>query len=69
MREGARVPIKVRDMIRRLEDDGWLWDRTRGSHRVYVHPTKSGIVVVPGKLGKDLPLGTERSILKQAGLR
>ncbi len=63
------MPIKVRDMIRRLEDDGWLWDRTRGSHRVYVHPAKSGIVVVPGKLGKDLPLGTERSILKQAGLR
>ncbi|MGQ0718569.1 MAG: type II toxin-antitoxin system HicA family toxin [Pseudonocardiales bacterium] len=40
-----------------------------GSHRVYSHPTKSGIVVLPGKLGKDLPLGTERSILRQAGLR
>ncbi len=62
------MPIKVRDMIRILEDDGWRWERTRGSHRVYVHPSKSGIVVVPGKLGKDLPLGTERSILKQAGL-
>ena len=69
MSEGIRVPIKVRDMIRRLEDDGWQWDRTRGSHRVYVHPTKSGMVVVPGKLGKDLPPGTERSILRQAGLR
>lgn len=51
-----------------LEADGWEWSRTRGSHRVYVHPTKPGIVVVPGKLSKDLPLGTERSILKQAGL-
>jgi predicted RNase H-like HicB family nuclease len=46
-------------MIRTLEADGWRWERTRGSHRVYSHPTKSGIVVVPGKLGKDLPLGTE----------
>ncbi|MGQ0777441.1 MAG: type II toxin-antitoxin system HicA family toxin [Pseudonocardiales bacterium] len=56
-------------MIRTLEADGWQWERTHGSHRVYVHPTKPGIVVVPDKLGKDLPLGTERSILKQAGLR
>ncbi|HTF47539.1 MAG TPA: type II toxin-antitoxin system HicA family toxin [Pseudonocardia sp.] len=56
-------------MIRILEGDGWQWVRTRGSHRVYVHPTKPGIVDLPGKLGKDLPLGTERSILKQAGLR
>lgn len=63
------MPIKVRDIIRILEEDGWQWERTRGSHRVYSHPTKSGIVVVPGKLRKDLPLGTERSILKQAGLR
>jgi predicted RNA binding protein YcfA (HicA-like mRNA interferase family) len=63
------MPTKVRDMIRVLEEDGWEWARTRGSHRVYVHPTKPGIVVIPGKLGKDLPLGTERSILKQAGLR
>lgn len=63
------MPIKVRDIIRILEEDGWQWERTRGSHRVYSHPTKSGIVVVPVKLGKDLPLGTERSILKQAGLR
>jgi len=63
------MPTKVRDMIRALEADGWRWERTRGSHRVYSHPTKSGIVVVPGKLVKDLPLGTERSILRQAGLR
>lgn len=63
------MPTKVRDIIRILEEDGWQWERTCGSHRVYSHPTKSGIVVVPGKLGKDLPLGTERSILKQAGLR
>lgn len=56
-------------MIRLLEADGWVWERTRGSHRVYNHPMKPGIVVVPGKLGKDLPLGTEWSVRKQAGLR
>jgi predicted RNA binding protein YcfA (HicA-like mRNA interferase family) len=63
------MPRKVGEIIKLLEADGWVWDRTRGSHRVYVHSTKRGIVVVPGKLSKDLPLGTERSILKQAGLR
>jgi predicted RNA binding protein YcfA (HicA-like mRNA interferase family) len=62
------VPRKVGEVIKMLEADGWEWSRTRGSHRVYVHPDKPGIVVVPGKLSKDLPLGTERSILKQAGL-
>lgn len=67
----TRVTIKVRDMIRLLEDDGWRWNskRGKGSHRVYEHPTKPGIVVVPGQLGRDLPPGTEQSILKQAGLR
>jgi len=62
------MPRKVGEVIKMLEADGWVLNRTRGSHRVYVHPDKPGIVVVPGKLSKDLPLGTERSILKQAGL-
>lgn len=42
--------------------------RTRGSHRQFVHPTKPGVVTIAGRLGADLPVGTERSILKQAGL-
>ncbi|MCA1675364.1 MAG: type II toxin-antitoxin system HicA family toxin [Actinobacteria bacterium] len=62
------MPRKVGEIIKLLEADGWMLERTRGSHRVYVHRDKSGIVVVPGKLGKDWPIGTERSILKQAGL-
>ncbi|MGA8114542.1 MAG: type II toxin-antitoxin system HicA family toxin [Actinocatenispora sp.] len=42
--------------------------RTRGSHRQYKHPTKSGVVTIAGKLSRDLPPGLERSILRQAGL-
>jgi len=42
--------------------------RVRGSHRRYAHPTKPGAVTIPGKLSKDLPIGTERSILRQAGV-
>jgi predicted RNA binding protein YcfA (HicA-like mRNA interferase family) len=62
------VPMKVREMLRLLEDGGWYLVTTVGSHRQYKHPTKAGRVTVLGKLGRDLPVGTERSTLKQAGL-
>ena len=42
--------------------------RTRGSHRVYKHAEKRGIVVIAGSPGVDLPQGTWNNILKQAGL-
>lgn len=63
------MPLKVRDMIRKLEQDGWLLDRTRGSHRQFKHQTKPGLVTVAGKPNDDLARGTENSILKQAGLK
>lgn len=62
------MPRKVREVIKLIEADGWALARVRGSHRQYTHPRKLGVVTIPGKLGKDLPVGTERSILKQAGL-
>ena len=52
-----------------IENDGWRLARTRGSHRQYKHPLKTGLVTVPGKLGDDLAAGTQNSILKQAQLR
>lgn len=61
------VPLKVREMIRLPEADGWVLDRISGSHRVYTHRVKRGIVVIPGALGKDLPPGTERSIPETGG--
>jgi predicted RNA binding protein YcfA (HicA-like mRNA interferase family) len=60
--------VKVRDIIKRLERDGWRHVATRGSHRQYRHAEKPGRVTVPGALGKDLTPGTLRSILKQARL-
>ena len=62
------MPLKVRDTIKLIEDDGWVLARQRGSHRQYRHPSKPGLVTLPGKLSRDLPPGLERSILKQAGL-
>ena len=61
--------MKVRDRIRLIEKDGWYLIRTRGSHRQFRHPTKSGTVTVAGKLGVDVPAGTLNSALKQAGLK
>ncbi|MEX0678788.1 MAG: type II toxin-antitoxin system HicA family toxin [Pirellulales bacterium] len=56
-----------REVIRRLERDGWRLVRTRGSHRQYKHADKPGLVTVPHPR-RDLPTGTLRSIFKQAGL-
>lgn len=61
--------MKVRDVIKLIETDGWYLDRTRGSHRQYKHPSKPGLVTIPGKPGDDLAPGTQNSILKQAGLK
>lgn len=60
--------MKVSEVLRLLQDDGWFLAATRGSHRQYKHPSKSGRVTVPGKPSDDLALGTLNSILKQAGL-
>ena len=61
--------MKVREIIKLIEQDGWYLARTRGSHRQYKHLNKPGLVTVPGKPGDDLALGTLDSILKQAGLK
>jgi len=61
--------MKVRDMIKLLVQDGWYLVRTKGSHRQFKHPYKSGTVTVAGKAGLDLPPGTMNSILKQSGLK
>ena len=60
--------MKVRDAIRILEKDGWYLAKTRGSHRQFKHPSKTGKVTVAGKLSKEIPIGTLKSILRQAQL-
>jgi predicted RNA binding protein YcfA (HicA-like mRNA interferase family) len=61
--------MKIREVIRMLEDDGWVLIATKGSHRQYKHSTKPGRVTVPGHLGDDIKAGTLNSILKQAGVK
>ncbi|MBM3926778.1 MAG: type II toxin-antitoxin system HicA family toxin [SAR202 cluster bacterium] len=61
--------MKIRDVIRLLERDGWYLVVTKGSHRQYKHPDKKGRVTVAGDPVDDLSPGTLNSILKQAGLK
>jgi len=61
--------MKVREVIKLIEEDGWRLVKTRGSHRHFKHPTKPGKVTVAGKPSVDVPPGTLNSILKQAGLK
>jgi predicted RNA binding protein YcfA (HicA-like mRNA interferase family) len=61
--------VSVRQLVRLLEDDGWVEVRQRGSHRQFRHPTKSGTVTVAGNESADVPPGTLNSVLKQAGLK
>ena len=61
--------VKIRDLIRILERDGWLLARTRGSHRQYKHAVKKGRVTVPGHPGDDVHAGALKSVLRQAGLK
>lgn len=56
--------MKVRDVVRMIEKQGWVLVRTRGSQRQYKHPERRGVVTIPGNLNSDLAVGTLRSILK-----
>lgn len=60
------MPIKVSEIIKLIEADGWYLVATRGSHRQYKHPGKPGRVTVAGKPSDTLHPRTERSILRQA---
>jgi len=56
-----------REIIRRLRADGWVLARTKGSHHQFRHSSKTGLVTVPHPK-RDLPIGTVRSIFRQAGM-
>jgi len=55
------------DLIRELKAAGWILDRVTGSHQIFSHPTRHGIVVVPHPK-KDLGKGLVKAVRNQAGL-
>jgi predicted RNA binding protein YcfA (HicA-like mRNA interferase family) len=61
--------MKVRDVIRLVEQDGWYQVAQRGSHRQFKHPSKPGRVTIAGHPSAEMDKDTHNSILKQAGLK
>ena len=61
--------MKVREVIRLVEADGWRLVSTEGSHRQFKHATKTGRVTISGAFGDDMPKGTLASVKRQAGLK
>ena len=57
--------MKVHEIIKAIEKDGWYRIRSRSGHRQYKHPTKPGRVTIAGKANRDVPPGTLNSIMKQ----
>jgi predicted RNase H-like HicB family nuclease/predicted RNA binding protein YcfA (HicA-like mRNA interferase family) len=62
--------MKVRDVIKAMETDGWVLDRTRGDHRQYVHPARpeAGTVTVPGHPGDSLASRDAKLDTKEGGV-
>jgi predicted RNA binding protein YcfA (HicA-like mRNA interferase family) len=61
--------VKVRDVIKLVERDGWRIVHQAGSHRQYKHPVKKGRVTIAGHPSEDMDKGTYGNILKQAGVK
>ena len=61
--------MKVSEVIKLLESNGWQLVRFKGSHRQFQHPAQKGTVTVAGHLNEELHKATWNSIQKQAGLK
>ncbi|WP_201618347.1 type II toxin-antitoxin system HicA family toxin [Psychrobacter urativorans] len=59
--------MNSRDLMKIIQSDGWYLIRTTGSHHHFKHDKKLSLVTIPHPK-KDLPKGTVKNILKQAGL-
>jgi len=62
--------MKVNEIIKIIENDGWFLVRQKGSHRQYKHRIKKGIITIAAhKMSDDIAKGTLNSIFKQAQLK
>jgi len=62
--------MKVSEIIKIIEDDGWFLIRQKESHRQYKHQTKKGLVTIAShKISDDIAKGTLSSVLKQAKIK
>ena len=65
----TRLPrVSGKAVVRALERAGFVLVHIRGSHHYLRRPGAQQLVCVPVHGNRDLPLGTLRAILRQAGL-
>lgn len=62
------MPMTAKEIVKLLEQNGFEYVRSNGSHRLYKNPITGRQTIVPFH-NKDLKPGTEKNILKQAGLK
>jgi predicted RNA binding protein YcfA (HicA-like mRNA interferase family) len=60
--------VRSREVIKALKEDGWYEVSQAGSHKQFKHPTKKKRVTVPYP-SRDIPIGTLKSIEKQASIK
>ena len=61
--------MNLREIIKKIKEDGWYIVTQKGSHIQFKHPVKPGRVTIAGNPGDDIAPGTLNSVLKQAGLK
>jgi predicted RNA binding protein YcfA (HicA-like mRNA interferase family) len=60
--------LSPKHLIEFLEENGFIFKRSKGSHHLYHNPTTNKTVIVPVHGGKDMKKGTFLAVIKQAGL-
>jgi predicted RNA binding protein YcfA (HicA-like mRNA interferase family) len=58
--------VKPRQVVRFLEQNGFVLDHTSGSHFIFHHPMSRRRAVVPSH-NRDMPKGTLMSLLRESG--
>lgn len=65
---GRLAGFRYRDIVQRLKRAGFTFHRqAAGSHEIWHNPTTNRYTTIPNHPG-DMPEGTLRAILKQAGM-
>ena len=60
--------VSGKELCKIVEQRGWALKRTKGSHRIYAKVGVSAIISIPVHGSRDLPIGTLKGIMKDAGL-
>ena len=60
--------MKTKEIIKRLEKEGWILIRQKGSHKVFKHPNQPVLITLPDHgANKEPSVGVLHDIKKKAG--